>query len=100
MIEVLAAATETAVQGPGVLQTWGPWGAVILALGGKEGIVAIISVLRGKKDDGPGDKYNKAACEQQHKAIAEQRMVDRTDLLYIRGRVDMLVEHLLEDGKK
>lgn len=98
MIGVIMAAAETVTQNPSALQTWGPWGAVIIALGGPKGVSMVLSVL-GKGGNGNG-KFNKELCEQRHNELRAQRDADRADIIYIRGRVDEIVKHMLGDGTK
>ena len=97
MVEILAAATETVVQGPSALQTWGPWGAVIIALGGPKGVAKIISLWQGKGANcDRSDRFDKAACNQRHEQIEKDRLQDREDIRYIRDKIDSLVAMLME----
>ena len=96
-MELMLAAADAVAQGPSALQTYGPWGAVAVALGGPKGIAMIISLAQGKGVSG-GGKYNKELCEQRHKEIKDQRDTDRADIVYIRTKMDELFTHLL--GKK
>ena len=93
MIELwmLAAATaETATNNSTALQVWGPWGAVVIALGGKEGILYLISSLRGPG----GSKYNPELCKRLHDQIDRDRENNREDMIYFRKQLDKIVTHL------
>jgi len=71
MIEILAAATETVYQSPTALQTYGPAGALLLALGGWKGIAQGIVWLQGRNGNGNGHKFVPASeCALRHEAAA------------------------------
>ena len=88
----ILAAAEQATQNPSTLQTWGPWGAVIIALGGKDGIVYIVSRLF-RNGNGNG-KYNKELCKRLHAEIDEDRKNGREDMKYMRRQIGRISAHL------
>jgi len=96
MVELVLAAAETVVQSPSTLQTWGPWGAVVIALGGPKGVAMVVSLLRGQGVNGAG-KYNEEACKDRHAALKETQEKNDENYKYIRDRLDEIIKHLLEE---
>lgn len=106
MIEILAAAAETAVQSPSALQTYGPAGAILIALGGWKGIAQGILWLQNRSSNGNGIavKYvPQTECDLRHDKNAQQaanlvKSMDRLEqaVTTLSGRID----HVLDARKE
>lgn len=76
---ILAAATSELTNNPGALQTWGPWGAVIIALVGREGVAPLLTKIRGKPSNGNGKKYvDEGMCLLRHQEEQKRRDDEQT----------------------
>ena len=58
-----AATTETVIQAPTALQTYGPAGAIIIAMGGWKGVAQGILWLQGRTGPRSGKYVPKTECE-------------------------------------
>ncbi len=94
MIEILAAATETAVQGPGAITTYGPWG-ILIALGGWKGIAQGIVWLQGRNGNGDGHKFVPASeCALRHEAAAGATAALAKSVDKLEGSISKLHERI------
>ena len=83
-----AAAEQVVQQGPTPVQVWGPYGAVIVALGGPKAVGLVMAALR-PSGGGVNPKYNKELCDERHDEIGRRL-----------GSIEKKIDELIARGPK
>jgi len=97
MFEILAAATETVIQTPTTLQTYGPVGALLLTLGGWKGIAQGILWLQSRNGNGnPRRMIDERACDHRHEAEERARLTEMGSLVKSMDKLESAITRLHE----
>ena len=83
------AAEQVVQQGPTPVQVWGPYGAVIVALGGPKAVGIVLGALKPSNGNVVATKFNKELCDERHDEIGRR-------LTSIESKIDTLIERKLK----